>query len=934
MRELVVYEVRRFVRCGLIMAAVVQAAPSMASGSPGVDVSSARHAAHHHHVSQPAVRSTVRLRGVVLGADGAPAADAVVFGDDGHKAVSDSSGAFELESIRPAQGAELELTAIATIDGATSTGRRQFRPSNLDSTDDVGVITLEATGSCAPEWISKFGPKPGVDGMVRAIVVFDDGDGDGPSLFVCGDFNSAGGLPVHKIAKWNGTRWSALGSGLEGTAITPSAHAMTVFDDGSGPALVVGGSFTKAGGMTANRIAKWNGSTWSAMGSITSEVDALAVFDDGSGPSLYAGGKMGPAGGPTGLVRWTGSAWTMVGTGLNGFVRSLIVFDDGSGGGPALHAGGTFTIAGGVLTPRVARWDGRTWSGFGTGFNGDVGALCAFDDESGEGPQLFAGGEFTKAGTVTVNHVAKWTGSEWTALDGGVNGSVRALASFDDGSGPSLYIGGFFTTANGKPSESLAVWNGTTLAPAPVPIYGIETFAVIEDGCFGESALCAGGQVSTSNGATLNHIATWDGLKWRPIGKGFQAPVWSLITIPHCHDDESTLYAGGSLTSSNGVQVSGVAEWDGATWQPLDGGTSGTDPQVRAMAGIDDCEDGETLFVGGAFTQVGGMAVNRIAKWHDHEWSPLGSGVTGGNVLALAMFDDGLGGGPALFAGGSFTKAGGITVNRIARWDGTAWSSLDGGMSSGVVAALTVFDDGGGPALYAGGSFMDAGGVPAVRIARWNGRAWSAVGPGFDGIVQALAVREADESGAAALFAGGNFTHTGVAEAARVAQWTGTEWTALGGGVSGLVRALTLFDDGAGIGPSLYAGGDFLTAEVREANRVARWNGSEWQPLEDGVNSSVYALAVHRDSADEQAALIVGGWFDESPAGDSFVAAWRSCPVICAPPDLDCDGLVGGSDLCLILSAWGPCGDCDADLDGNGLVDGVDLALILGAWTH
>jgi hypothetical protein len=40
----------------------------------------------------------------------------------------------------------------------------------------------------------------------------------------------------------------------------------------------------------------------------------------------------------------------------------------------------------------------------------------------------------------------------------------------------------------------------------------------------------------------------------------------------------------------------------------------------------------------------------------------------------------------------------------IARWNGTAWSPLGSGMSS-TVNALTVFDDGTGPALYAGGSF-------------------------------------------------------------------------------------------------------------------------------------------------------------------------------------------------------------------------------------
>ena len=76
--------------------------------------------------------------------------------------------------------------------------------------------------------------------------------------------------------------------------------------------------------------------------------------------------------------------------------------------------------------------------------------------------------------------------------------------------------------------------------------------------------------------------------------------------------------------------------------------------------------------------------------------------------------------------GGSFTSVNGLTVNNIARWDGTAWSALGSGMSNvvggdgaGLVMTLAVFDDGTGPALYAGGRFTSAGGVPALRIAKW-----------------------------------------------------------------------------------------------------------------------------------------------------------------------------------------------------------------------
>jgi hypothetical protein len=89
-----------------------------------------------------------------------------------------------------------------------------------------------------------------------------------------------------------------------------------------------------------------------------------------------------------------------------------------------------------------------------------VDALTVFDDGSGQA--LFVGGEFWSAGGVTVNNVARWDGSAWSALAGpfgaGIDGSVDALAVFDDGSGPTLYAGGSFTTAGGLWSRSIAAW--------------------------------------------------------------------------------------------------------------------------------------------------------------------------------------------------------------------------------------------------------------------------------------------------------------------------------------------------------------------------------------------------------------------------------------------------------------------------------------------
>jgi len=48
--------------------------------------------------------------------------------------------------------------------------------------------------------------------------------------------------------------------------------------------------------------------------------------------------------------------------------------------------------------------------------------------------------------------------------------------------------------------------------------------------------------------------------------------------------------------------------------------------------------------------------------------------------------------------------------------------------------------------------------------------------------------------------------------------------------------------------------------------------------------------------------------------------------------DLNQDGIVDGTDLFLLLSAWGPCQGCNADLTGDGEVAGQDLLLLLSNW--
>ena len=140
----------------------------------------------------------------------------------------------------------------------------------------------------------------------------------------------------------------------------------------------------------------------------------------------------------------------------------------------------------------------------------------------------------------------------------------------------------------------------------------------------------------------------------------------------------------------------------------------GLDGPVRAVV----ADAAGSVYVTGDFTLAGGVPVNGIARWDGTAWSPLGSGIAYG-VEALAVDASG-----NLYAAGSFTVAGGVNASNIARWDGAAWSPLGSGLNS-TTSALAVDPSGN---VYAGGLFWTAGGVGANRVAKWNGSTWRALG--------------------------------------------------------------------------------------------------------------------------------------------------------------------------------------------------------------
>ncbi|HEV8111790.1 MAG TPA: hypothetical protein VGR31_03365 [Planctomycetota bacterium] len=148
-----------------------------------------------------------------------------------------------------------------------------------------------------------------VDGDVKSFAVFDDGNG--AALYAGGSFVHAGGVQVNHVARWDGTHWTALAGGVTHPNMTPTVETLKVADDGTGPALFAGGLFESAGGTAAAHIARWDGTAWSALGEGTDgTVKRLTAWNDGAagGPDLYATGTFTTAGGLAAnpIAEWRG----------------------------------------------------------------------------------------------------------------------------------------------------------------------------------------------------------------------------------------------------------------------------------------------------------------------------------------------------------------------------------------------------------------------------------------------------------------------------------------------------------------------------------------------------------------------------------------------------------------------------------------------------
>ncbi len=306
-----------------------------------------------------------------------------------------------------------------------------------------------------------------------------------------------------------------------------------------------------------------------------------------------------------------------------------------------------------------------------------------------------------------------------------------------DSSNHVLYAGGVFGLAGNDTARFIAQWNGTDWATINNQLGGIGIYAL----AVYNDELIIGGYFD-SLASPGNYILRWNGFQWVTFGSGANAPIGCMVV----DDNNDILYVGGDFTSINGIQLNRIAKWDGSNWSSLGGGIE--DGGVKTIF-VDENGD---VFVGGSFSQAGGNLVNSIAKWDGNLWVGLGAGFNN-EVDALIKYKD------VLYAGGGFTESSGNSVRYLAQWNGTEWLAVPGGPNNAIYALYIYWDE-----LYAGGQTQAFPGM----VARWNGNSWSDLGQGIisRAVITSFAEFEGD------LYVAGGFDSAGGMQVNNIARWS------------------------------------------------------------------------------------------------------------------------------------------------------------------
>jgi hypothetical protein len=388
---------------------------------------------------------------------------------------------------------------------------------------------------------------------------------NGTNVYVGGLFALAGGILANGVATWDGNNWAPIQTTGRMNGVQTTVFALA--NDGTN--LYAGGQFVAAGAATnAYYVAKFDGTNWSPLGTgmtphtPTTSVLSLTVASN----NVYAGGSFSFANNvfAPDIARWDGTNWNALGTGPGGVVASVTVRTNG-----VYAAGAAFNSGNGTYSsPFLDLWNGSSWQGV-LNFNSSNTFIAFYlsdpnigmDAVAFMGTNIFVGGHFSITQydpavgfTPATNcpNIMRFDGTYCEIMGTGLNSNVLAMAVL----GTNLYVGGFFTNSGPLIVNHIALWNGSAWSPVGTGVVGTGFVSALTT--IGNN-LYAGGTFTNMGGVAANCIAKWDGTNWSALGSGVAGRP---LNVESLYAFGSDLYVGGVFRFAGGKSSFNIARWN------------------------------------------------------------------------------------------------------------------------------------------------------------------------------------------------------------------------------------------------------------------------------------------------------------------------------------------------------------------------------------
>ena len=314
---------------------------------------------------------------------------------------------------------------------------------------------------------------------------------------------------------------------------------------------------------------------------------------------------------------------------------------------------------------------------------------------------LYATGFFNIICDKPVGYIAKWDNEEWSPSAINITDPGHSLRIIED----KLYIAKYEESID---SNWVYVYHNSSLEKVGEGVYlttasGYSELPNIYDIVEFNGKLIACGEFNKVGEKDIQGIMEWDGVSLKELDSGLSGNIQSTAPVMFPHQMmvyNSELYVVGNFRYAGGIEMNGIAKWDGTSWTSMGAGFNST---VYSIAVFKD-----EIIVGGSFTESKGTSLNRIAKWVNNEWTPLEFGFTQTSnndfifVHTLKVDND------VLFIGGGLKEieySDGTTevCNGIISINNDSINTFMGGVANNDIEAICILDD--NQLLVGGGVF-------------------------------------------------------------------------------------------------------------------------------------------------------------------------------------------------------------------------------------